>query len=119
MANPHPQNLFKPHNQLAKRKRVPEDVKILRQASHDNLLRAIVAVEQLVTAKDDEFIEKKKNNLTMLEEIILNAYNERDYKFICECWNRLYGKAVEMTRFVDANGEDRSLIISDVFTPKE
>ncbi|GEM_PF-4926132 len=106
----HHAGTFKPGNKLACRKKVPEDVKIAREESYASLLRAIAAVEALT---DSDISKVDKSKLTMRELLILEAYENKDYKAILAFQDRLYGKPTESSKIdLDVKGERGVYILS-------
>jgi len=74
------------------RKPLPEDIKMARNLSYEEMCKTVIEVRKLTPEKvKDENMDK----MPLGKRAILNAYAKLDYKGIKEYEDRLWGKAKE------------------------
>ena len=91
MSNKNPKHKFATGNKLGGRKPLPEDIKIARNMSYEEMCRTVIQVRQIVLSGN----KIKIDDMPLGKRAIFNAYQKLDYRGIKDYEDRLWGKAKE------------------------
>jgi hypothetical protein len=91
------------------RKPLPEDIKIARSLSYEDMCRTVIEVRSL-TPENIKALDMDKEPLG--KRAILNAYVKLDYRGIKDYEDRLWGKAKE-TVDLDVGGSNFKIVIEN------